>query len=671
MGNSVNVDFYSTGKRYNQNIRMEYASIQAKAAYYENFMVASMLVPIIRNNSSIYFSIRIDQSNPSFYELVTQEFNTIDYGRYYPNDTFDGDIYFFIDSVTYINKKCVELTCIIDVWESFVIDNGGSTTLDSTIFSQSTLTLREHRHQYNGANYLIDDISENLSLDYDSPLADDQIEVTSGYEYNLLNTLGHCYLVYYQSNNYNSPLPCFIMIEKAGFYVSGATTTGVQTVISALASGSYVLLAGQIITLGSLQYTTQAGDALLVYRMSTGASKNYVVDSGKTTKVDGLSDGTSVTLAIGAGGMMLSLENFDLTDPKIAKIQQLPYYPAGFSVSGNVVTLPAIWTSAYIQQFAGTPYLNTALLPYNTLLTLSSMNFTVPQYIGDPNIGDTKINFSETRSLQLIFGPNNINIPLENYTTDFADFNFIVQVSVPLDSSNTIIIELLGQSFLSVDSIPYKMVIEQDMSVPLVTDEYLNYLRSQSNSDRINQNQKWISTGLSVVQTIVGGVLTATGGGAGVGAPLLIGGALSSAGSISSAGSSEAALAERRKAARENSSANTGNNNDLLIQNYLKNSHCYILDKMVRAKYVKDVLLKYFYTGYNTQLYKIPNTNTKTNFNFIQCIPVFTKYFPSYINDELTSLFSNGLVIIHPTQGNYLPLIQILESFTTTGNPDA
>lgn len=185
--------------------------------------------------------------------------------------------------------------------------------------------------------------------------------------------------------------------------------------------------------------------------------------------------------------------------------------------------------------------------------------------------------------------------------------------------------------------------IAQNNERALFTDSYLNYLKNGYNYDLIKQGASIVGAGVTGIGAILGATAVAGPAGtiaAGVGALINI---------ATTTISTETSLQEKQEQLKASSLKASG------VSTYGafratkgdKLHECIATISDTLAKTIDDL---FYYYGYKRNYQGVPNTTNRYWFNFVQCTPKYKSGFArswSYLLDELTKLFQNGVTFFH------------------------
>ena len=197
------------------------------------------------------------------------------------------------------------------------------------------------------------------------------------------------------------------------------------------------------------------------------------------------------------------------------------------------------------------------------------------------------------------------------------------------------------------------LISNRNNEIPIYTNSYINYVRTGYNYDVKNKNQKnimnWVGTGINAVGAVASAATGNTFGVAQFGQNM----ASSIVGNIS--GNIEAGRNIERKLAEAQAQATSVSNCDDidLLQAYSGNK-AKLMEYKVNNKSRGDLCDLFYYTGYKTDNMKIPNTDNRYWFNYVQAEPVFksTSVYNEFLED-IKARYRKGVTIYHNHNNEY------------------
>ena len=206
----------------------------------------------------------------------------------------------------------------------------------------------------------------------------------------------------------------------------------------------------------------------------------------------------------------------------------------------------------------------------------------------------------------------------------------------------------------------------------IYSSQYLNYLRNGYNYDVKQRNRNLIFGGLNLALGGVGAVLglgdmaqskegiTASGG-----YGVVSGQTSGVLGFIKGAIDSQQAMEQKQEQMKAQATSVTGSDDIDLLEYYNKNK-AYIFKYKVSDRMYNLVDNLFYYCGYATNEMKVPSTNTRIWWNFIQANLVYKACnFEKAFQLEMSSKWANGITIYH-NRSHAWDLDQVKENWETS-----
>ena len=252
------------------------------------------------------------------------------------------------------------------------------------------------------------------------------------------------------------------------------------------------------------------------------------------------------------------------------------------------------------------------------------------------------------------------NLDIRNYMNDSSLFN---DLSYKFTVTSTINSKFMFQFNLPLkyysDDYQTTLIITRNNEMGLQSNTYLNYLRTGYNYDLKAKEQaitsSWINTGIGIASTVGGGIVTAVTGGAGsaIGVAGVVSGVNSVVNSINTMISQERNFQAKIAALKASCASVAGSDDVDLMSEYCENKLRIVISEP--KEHIRNMIYDlFYYYGYQTKRFGIPDLNSRYWFNFIQCEPEFT--WTHIANDILESIkekFKNGVTIFHYHDGKY------------------
>ena len=603
--------------------------------------------------------------------------------------------YYFIMDAKWVAKSTVRLVLSIDSINTF---------RDRLEWSEKTMVLREHRDRFivkgevNYTTRIVDEVDEGIVplqlLKEDHKVVEFQQPELKWYlMYRTRNDLS--------TTDISNPVECYAFanrelplaeidthkivkpadLDSRLFYYctyeengAGKIDTGIQGVI----------------TLGELTRNTfvfyRDGNKIIWYTMSYNADGSFTEYTDTTTTADQL-DFTKMIRArtrrwktnqlsdilkgaiypLGVGDVYIqSLDDIDRTDSRIMKIIELPYAP--FEINHNsatdIWTIPDGWE--YYYGLLRLKNLNSEFK--NSVLSLYLYEFTynLPYSAGDSRL--LEVPHSMERESKLY----NSNF----YTYKLAYDNFYAQVaferfkniqtptpniSIEFKPTNTINSNMMfkwtvgGANYKKISDYEEFIPVNRNNEISIFSNDYVNYIRTGYNYDKkiktTSSWQRWvglgITTGTAIGRSMLAGGLVGGGAGAIVaGAASILGATLSS---ITSQIEADASFKSKLNQLAAQSTGVTGSDDIDLLNYYNGNKLHYVTYEPTER--MKESLYDLFrYTGYATNVQKLPDLTSRCRYNFIQCEAKFLNEDEDVLKiyiDDIKARYNAGVTVYH------------------------
>ncbi len=362
------------------------------------------------------------------------------------------------------------------------------------------------------------------------------------------------------------------------------------------------------------------------------------------------------------------------TDSRLMKIIQLPYCPLGKYIEENGWCYDINgWTydsskSALKKINAETDTLSSITLSYNPLelLKLDYVEPSSDDYRDDKYESKTK--HSEFYTPKFVYDSFAYTYQLEN--VDISDENNLNKArEIDYKVSNT-----FSGNFLFGMNVPLKrnvsdydniMIVNRNNELPVYTSAFMNYVRNGYNWDVKNKElqlaKSLTTTGISTAGGILGGLAMGamTGSSTGpVGA--IIGGAVGLAGGLISVAFNQVQADNNIKQKLEESSrqgVSVSNCDDInLLQYYTQGNKAKQVEYQASRKFIDIIRDLFYYFGYSDDVRAVPELDTRTWFNYIQCEPVFNEQsnwvYKEYL-DDIKQRYQEGVTVYHRVNDTY------------------
>lgn len=365
----------------------------------------------------------------------------------------------------------------------------------------------------------------------------------------------------------------------------------------------------------------------------------------------------------------------DRTRSELIKIIQLPYRPIPLSQT-NATPIATYtfntsdWTTDYVSGMEIVLKLN--YLGYNLQRDLS---FTISndnnpywplRWIPKTSIDtdaykdinlEPKLYHSDYYQPKLIYDSFSFPFKLELVTKDFisvSDFKLNYRVANTMNSRFAFKITDYVCTAKETQDFNNLLVITRNNEIPIFNQQYINYIRNGYNYDVKNKNRQeatmWVSTGLQIAGAVAGYVGAAFTGGATL--PAAVGLTASSAASLTNAVTNTIQLEQNLQSKEAQLKAQTtsvAGSDDVDLMDYYCNNRCAIKIYQISHRMKEALFNLFYYTGYVSNVLGVPNTNTRSRFNFVSAEIVFenTPNVSKEILDDITMRYKAGITFLH------------------------
>lgn len=376
--------------------------------------------------------------------------------------------------------------------------------------------------------------------------------------------------------------------------------------------------------------------------------------------------------------------DIDKTDSRIVKVIKLPYAPCNITYANGIYTFPSEWT--YSNGFMklndaslSTEFLNERIgrvnLPELYVREPATYSATAPKNINY----ESKLYHSDFYDFKLVYDSFVRDIKLENYETNMFDPSYVwkpnlTTLDIDFKPTNTINSKFAFriETFLSdpsgnYDFADYKttsdyekyLLISRNNEETIFNNDYLNYIRTGYNYDKKAKQEQstksWLLGGLQLAAgaaTLVAGVAASgfTGGVSIAASIALVSGAISTFASNAYTQASNERSMQSKLASLATQSSNVAGSDDVDLLSYYNENRLQIIKYKTEELQQQALYNLFFYCGYKRDQMKIPDTNSRYWFNFVQCKPVFTEEGVTPYNDyiaDVKSRYEAGVTIYH------------------------
>lgn len=406
-----------------------------------------------------------------------------------------------------------------------------------------------------------------------------------------------------------------------------------------------------------------------------------------------------------------SIKSLDKTDTKIMKIINTPYCPINMTKTNDIWTYPNTWEYSIEQQYLKLKDLDSEFLRSIRTLTLPNSTYTVTdttKLTGLRNNDlESKIYHSDITSLSFIYDSF-----LKSYRREACIINpeeptIPPQVEIKFKQSNNIISNMLfdftpgaNQEYKQIEAFENILPCTRNNEVTIYSSDYLNYMRTGYNFDKktnslaltqniINSAVGLVGTGISAglqLGNITKGNLIATdkalseqfgsdylktgkaddyilqtyknvkytSGINSIATNQMLGLGINAAQAVTNTVFQSLQQANSLKAKQANlaiQKASVSGSDDLNLMKYYSGNKLVMYEFGPIDVVKNNICDMFYYTGYAVNKQEIPNMFSRSNFNFIQCDPIFTtastnKFIKPYLED-IKLRFNLGVTVYH------------------------
>ena len=376
--------------------------------------------------------------------------------------------------------------------------------------------------------------------------------------------------------------------------------------------------------------------------------------------------------------------NIDKTDSRIVKIIKLPYAPCNITYTNGIYVFPSEWTytNGYMKlndASLSTEFLNERIGRVN-LPELYVREPTTYSPTALKNINyESKLYHSDFYDFKLVYDSFVRDIKLENFETDMFDTSYVwkpnlTTLDIDFKPTNTInskfafrIETYLSDPSGNYDFADYKttsdyekyLLISRNNEETIFSNDYLNYIRSGYNYDKKSKQEQstksWLLGGLQLaagVATLAVGAAASgfTGGVSAAASIALVSSAISTFASNAYTQASNERSMQSKLASLAAQSSGVAGSDDVDLLSYYNENRLQVIKYKTEELQQQALYNLFFYCGYKRDQMKIPDTNSRYWFNFVQCKPVFTEEGVTPYNDyiaDVKSRYESGVTIYH------------------------
>ena len=372
--------------------------------------------------------------------------------------------------------------------------------------------------------------------------------------------------------------------------------------------------------------------------------------------------------------------DIDKTDSRIVKIIKLPYAPCNITYANGIYIFPSEWTytSGYMKlndASLSTEFLNESIGKVNLLELYvqepTTYSATTPKDIKY----ESKLYHSDFYDFKLVYDSFVRDIKLENFETNMFDPSYVwkpnlTTLDIDFKPTNTInskfafrIETYLTDPAGEYDFADYKttsdyekyLLVSRNNEETIFSNDYLNYIRTGYNYDKKSKQEQstksWLLGGLQLAAGVASFAASAYTGGVSVAAGIaLVSGAISTFASNAYTQASNERSMQSKLASLAAQSSNVAGSDDVDLLSYYNENRLQVIKYKTEELQEKALYNLFFYCGYKRDQMKIPDTNSRYWFNFVQCKPVFTEEGVTPYNDyiaDVKSRYEAGVTIYH------------------------
>lgn len=397
---------------------------------------------------------------------------------------------------------------------------------------------------------------------------------------------------------------------------------------------------------------SRLSDAGLVASLINSATYNYTYTDGSA----------SSTTLIGSA-------KIDRTDSKNIKIIETPYCPTPIQQFNHAIILTGEWEyQSGPQSFKlmnldskfDNLFVSNVDNPLNPLTepSLVSISPTVAKSMQY----ESKLYHSDFYRPKFVYDSFFMDFMLENVDLNkYIAYQYNPKLKVDFVMSRNMVSKfcfMFPQYLQKYSTQDYDNVINvaRNNEQVLYTSQYINYLRTGYNYDLKTKERSEVAGGVGIGLSALGLVtsiaLTATGVGAGAGIAGMIGSGLGLVNSISNqiktVAQNEQNIAQKLANAK-NEAVSVQNADDVDLLDAYSGNRAKMCLYQVTPKMKEALFDLFYYCGYITNEQKVPATNTRYWFNFVQANLVVDtwKNIPVDIQEMIKGKFSDGVTFFH------------------------
>lgn len=650
-------------------------------------------------NNSQYFKIEM---NTTYKINITQDYQFGLKGYNFLSVKNSDDTltyYYFITASEWLSENTIKLTLALDTMNTYQATTSTRSTPIFTLTNNTHIT-REHRDRYvqktvvTGSNTLtriIDRETEGLD---GAKFYQGTTTTVKDYNLTVAEQDSKWYFIYKTSEDItesqlNSPIECYCCadIEIPVNASSGGihyTDYVVNTVLTVLTTDN-----GQFTINGYTIGPNSTYKGLLIYRDTSGFDVIAYGDVGVQAQVynnytgylftsdqlnvnllppDAAQFGiTNYKMLIGATELykqitfttgtnkIVSIDSVDRNDTKLIKIIELPYPPFNATHTGNLLDVPTGFsyqnnmlklTNKNNPDFTNTINLINISDEYYKVITKSS---STSHDLHDKGY-ESKLFNSEYYVKRFFYDSFEKDIFFERFDTPA---NYAIKYHQSNGLTSDMLFEFVISNYSELGPRTKYLSSNRNNEIAVYNNQYIAYMRNGYNYDKKQIKTNAANSAITSIATAVPAFFTGNPLGYAAGALTLARGAIST---ISTTLNSERQLNQKLyELQQQSSSVNVAN--DLDIMNYTNNNKLQYCIMKVSENYEDAVYNLFRITGYKTNKYEVPETDTRYWYNFLQCDADFSNELNSYVLPEIVrnikDRYKTGVLIFHNNNNEY------------------
>lgn len=415
----------------------------------------------------------------------------------------------------------------------------------------------------------------------------------------------------------------------------------------------------------------QSGDAFLSssFVYSQIFSSTYILGLGYAANIHGESAISALELG--------TITDIDRTNPLLVKIVKLPYSPIPINKFVSGFEIPENWSIAYFSGVSFLKYTGRNLTDcFENYLVFEGVDSEgeIADYTSPLNAFQQQYfhGLTKTTLRNDKYEPKLLHSDyfLQKFVYDSFSYLFRGEFMPWYDGPDALQAKILTSSAVSsnfmfefpqmkfknlkADIEDYSNIlgIRRNNELPLYHSAYLDYIRSGINFDVKTKNRQLASSIVSGVVGIGGTIIgAAVGGPFGAAAAVSLGtGAVQKiASTIFQTNQAEQNIAQKLKSAELQGVSVSGADDVDVMSYYTGNNKAKLIKYGVSDKMKKCLSDLFHYTGYIANYQGIPDTTSRTWFNFVQAEIVleYEQNFPQELIEELKTKYREGITFLH------------------------